>query len=149
MLTALHPPAGFFEPSGGVRHDDQNDGSLVIKLAMGKTAFLLTGDIEARAESQLAERSGADLSSTVLFAPHHGSKTSNSRAFISEVNPKIVVISAGNGNRFGFPHAEVTERYRRAGSRLLCTAAHGAIAMRSDGDTVCVQSFMRGGQGCF
>jgi competence protein ComEC len=48
----------------------------------------------------------------------------------------VVVISAGAGNRFGFPHAEVTDRYRAAGSRILSTSIHGAISMRSDGKTV-------------
>ena len=36
-------------------------------------------------------------------------------------------------------HDEVTDRYRAAGSRILCTGIHGAISMRSDGKTVHVQ----------
>ena len=106
---------------------------------MGDTAFLLTGDIQARAESQLVQRVGIGLASTVLFAPHHGSRTSSSPDLIAAVAPAVVVISAGAGNRFGFPHAEVTDRYRAAGSRILCTGIHGAISMRSDGKTVHVQ----------
>ncbi len=139
MFTVFNPPEGFFSTSGKIRQEYRNEGSLVIKVALGKTAFLLTGDIEAGAESQLVRESGENLASTVLFAPHHGSKTSNSPAFIKVVDPNIVVISAGDGNRFGFPHAEVVDRYVRAGSRILCTATHGAIVMRSNGDTVYVQ----------
>jgi competence protein ComEC len=52
------------------------------------------------------------------------------------VSPAVVVISAGAGNRFGFPHAEVTNRYRAAGSRILVTGVHGAISMCSDGKMV-------------
>jgi competence protein ComEC len=56
----------------------------------------------------------------------------------------VVVISAGAGNRFGFPHAEVVARYRAAGCRILCTGTHGAISMRSDGTTVEVRTFADG-----
>jgi competence protein ComEC len=136
MLTVLHPPADFLSQPDDIDQEYRNNGSLVVKATMGETAFLLTGDIEARAESQLVHRTGRGLASTVLFAPHHGSRTSSSAELIAAVAPAVVVISAGADNRFGFPHAEVTGRYRAAGSRILCTGAHGAISMRSDGKTV-------------
>ncbi len=135
-LTVLHPPPGFLNQPDDMDQGYRNNGSLVVRAAMGKTAFLLTGDIETRAESQLVQRAGRGLASTVLFAPHHGSRTSSSAELIAAVAPTVVVISAGADNRFGFPHAEVTERYRAAGSRILCTGTHGAISMRSDGNTV-------------
>ncbi len=138
-LTVLHPPAGFLSQPDDIDQEYRNNGSVVVKAAMGETAFLLTGDIEARAESQLVQRTGRELASTVLFAPHHGSRTSSSAELIAAVAPTVVVISAGADNRFGFPHAEVMDRYRAAGSRILCTGTHGAISMRSDGKTVHVQ----------
>ena len=135
-LTVLHPPADFLSQPDDIDQEYRNNGSLVVKATMGETAFLLTGDIEARAESQLVHRTGRGLASTVLFAPHHGSRTSSSAELIAAVAPAVVVISAGADNRFGFPHADVTGRYRAAGSRILCTGTHGAISMRSDGKTV-------------
>jgi competence protein ComEC len=138
-LTVLHPSVEFLSQLDDTGQEYRNNGSVVVKAALGETAFLLTGDIEARAESQLVQRAGRDLASTVLFAPHHGSRTSSSAELIDAVGPAVVVISAGAGNRFGFPHAEVTDRYRAAGSRILCTGTHGAISMRSDGKTVHVQ----------
>ncbi|WP_372678870.1 DNA internalization-related competence protein ComEC/Rec2 [Desulfosarcina sp.] len=141
-LTVLHPPPGFLNQPDGVDQEYRNNGSLVVKATMGETAFLLTGDIEARGESQLVQRTGSGLASTVLFAPHHGSRTSSSVEFITAVAPAVVVISAGADNRFGFPHAEVTGRYRAAGSRVLCTGTHGAISMRSDGKTVHVRPIL-------
>ncbi len=140
-LTVLHPSAGFLDQPADIDQEYRNNGSLVVKATMGDTAFLLTGDIEARAESQLVQRVGRGLASTVLFAPHHGSRTSSSPDLIAAVAPAVVVISAGAGNRFGFPHAEVTDRYRKAGSRILCTGIQGAISMRSDGKTVVVRPF--------
>jgi len=139
-LAVLHPPAGSFSQPGDIDQGYRNNGSLVVKATLGETAFLLTGDIEARAESQLVQRAGGDLASTVLFAPHHGSRTSSSAALVAAVRPEVVVISAGSGNHFGFPHDEVTDRYRAAGCRILSTGTHGAISMRSDGKSVHVRS---------
>ena len=138
-LTVLHPPPDFLGQPDDLDQEYRNNGSLVVKATMGKTAFLLTGDIEARAEGQLVQRAGRGLASTVLFAPHHGSRTSSSPELIAAVKPAVVVISAGAGNRFGFPHPEVTDRYMKAGCRILCTGTQGAISMRSDGKTVHIQ----------
>jgi competence protein ComEC len=144
-LAVLHPVADFLSPPEGMDQGDRNNGSLVLKVALGGTAFLLTGDIEARAEAQLVQRAENDLASTVLFAPHHGSRTSSSQGLVTAVGPDVVVISAGAGNRFGFPHTEVTDRYRAAGCRVLCTGIHGAVSMRSDGKTVHVKPFLDAG----
>ena len=141
-LTVLHPPAGYSNRSAAAGQADLNNGSLVIEVGFGRTDFLLTGDIMKEAEKSLVERTAGDLASTVLFAPHHGSKTSSSEGLIDAVQPAVVVISAGAGNRFGFPHAEVLDRYRAAGSRILTTAAQGAITIHSDGTRVQIESFL-------
>ncbi|MBC2713545.1 MAG: DNA internalization-related competence protein ComEC/Rec2 [Desulfosarcina sp.] len=140
-LAVLHPAVGFLSHPYEIDQEYRNNGSLVIKATFGETAFLLTGDIMARAESTLVPRAGRDLASTVLFAPHHGSRTSSSPDLVAAVRPEVVVISAGAGNRFGFPHVEVTDRYRAAGCRILCTGTHGAISMRSDGKNVHIRPF--------
>ena len=43
----------------------------------------------------------------ILKEGHHGSKTSSSQEFIKEINPKLVLISAGKNNKFGHPNKEV------------------------------------------
>jgi competence protein ComEC len=135
-FTVLHPLSGLHSQPADIDQDNRNNNSLVLRVTMGETAFLLTGDIETQAERQLVNRAGRDLASTVLFVPHHGSRTSSSAELITAVSPAVVVISAGAGNRFGFPHAEVTNRYRAAGSRILVTGVNGAILMCSDGKMV-------------
>jgi competence protein ComEC len=140
-IEVLHPPADFFDHPGAVDQEARNNGSLVVKATYGETAFLMTGDIMVQAERELVQRVGDDLTSTVLFAPHHGSRTSSSPELIAAVAPEIVVISAGVGNRFGFPHDEVVDRFRLAGVRVLCTATHGAVEVRSDGEVLLINAF--------
>ena len=54
------------------------------------------------------------LASIVLKAAHHGSRSSPTPAFLGQVNPAVVVISAGSGNQFGHPHPEVVNRLEEA-----------------------------------
>lgn len=150
-LAVLHPPPGFFDRAGdgraGVDQDLRNAGSMVLKASLAETAFLITGDITVPAEQALVRREGARLATTVLFAPHHGSSTSSSTALIDAAKPDVVVISAGAGNRFGFPHAVVTDRYRAAGAAVLCTCTHGAVLMRTDGARLACRTRLGGRDG--
>ena len=43
----------------------------------------------------------------VLKVGHRGSRTSSSKEFINEINPKYSVISVGKNNRYGHPNKEV------------------------------------------
>jgi len=62
-------------------------------------------------------------------APHHGSKTSSTEAFLHQVNPSAAVFTVGYRNRFGHPKQEVVERYRILGSRLYRSDADGAVLL--------------------
>ena len=53
--------------------------------------------------------------------------------FPRAVNPQYVVISAGEGNNYGHPHAEVLERAADVGAALLRTAELDAIEVVTDG----------------
>ena len=50
----------------------------------------------------------------VLKVGHHGSKTSSSKDFIDEVNPKYSIISVGKNNRYGHPNKEVLDNFQRS-----------------------------------
>ena len=114
-----------------------NDNSLVFGLSYGKFTALLTGDIEATAEERLlASASGTDLSAFLLKAPHHGSDTSSTQAFVDRVHPGAVIFSVGPRNRFNFPRPEVCERYQRIGARSYRTDRDGAVTVETDGSQV-------------
>ncbi len=129
-LRVLHPPP---QPLGGTSAD-ANNNSVVLRLEYGNVSFLFTGDIEAFAESYLV-RQDAPLSSNVMTAPHHGSRSSSTPGFITAVNPQLVLISAGLDNRYGHPHPETlaTLSQHVPAERTLVTSDVGAIQVETDG----------------
>jgi competence protein ComEC len=108
-----------------------NDRACVLKVSAKSQSALLTADIEAYAESALVGR-GADLGSSLMSMPHHGSSTSSTPAFVAAVAPQQVFINAGYLNRFGHPDLAVLARYQ--GMRVSNTAVLGAIAYQSTND---------------
>ncbi|MCW9025561.1 MAG: DNA internalization-related competence protein ComEC/Rec2 [Gammaproteobacteria bacterium] len=109
---------------------DENDASCVLKIQMGNQSVLLTGDIEQNAEQQLVKMAADKLQSSILVAPHHGSNTSSTVAFISAVEPEYVLFPAGYLNRYRFPHNKVVERYAEAGVKMRTIAETGAMQIR-------------------
>lgn len=108
-----------------------NNQSCVIRVSSKSGAMLLTGDIEQLAERDiLAQVPAPQLRAELLFAPHHGSKSSSSFAFVQAVQPRWVIAATGFENRFGFPHVAVQQRYAQFGADLLTTAEQGAIQAR-------------------
>ena len=122
-FTLLSPPETAFAK--------ENDNSCVLKIETGKYSFLLPGDIEHNAENWLVQQYGEQLKSTVLIAPHHGSKTSSSFDFLQLTQPELVIIPIGFLNRFGFPHKSVLDRYQQLNARWLSSAEAGAITIQA------------------
>src|SRR5688500_14109103 len=102
---------------------------------------LRPGDIVKKDERQLVARAREFLSSAVLVAPHHGSKTSSTEEFLREVNPQLAIFTVGYRNRFGHPKNEVVEHYRALGSRLLRSDYDGAIQLRFVHDHFTVETW--------
>ncbi|HEY4741191.1 MAG TPA: ComEC/Rec2 family competence protein [Candidatus Acidoferrales bacterium] len=117
-----------------------NNNSLVLRVESGATRFLLAGDIEQKAEKEILA-DGDMLSADVLKVPHHGSKTSSTDEFLAAVAPRVAIISVGEGNTFGQPHAAVLDRYQKGGVRVLRTDLDGAITTISDAKTVLVTTY--------
>jgi competence protein ComEC len=116
-----------------------NDDSLVLRISLGDTAFLLTGDIGRTIEADILA-SGLEARADVLKAPHHGSDSSSSEAFLEAVRPKYILISAGRGNRINLPHPAVLARYEKAGIPVLRTDLQGAVEIQSDGRRLSVRT---------
>ena len=79
-------------------YDNENDNSNVIYTELNNHKFLFMGDAGVEIEEDLIEKYNLqDID--VLKVGHHGSRTSSSKNFIDEINPKYSIISVGKNNR--------------------------------------------------
>ncbi len=122
------PEAAWIEAGDPVR--SVNDNSLVISIRFRDRTILFTGDIEREGEGALVA-SGLGRFDVVKI-PHHGSRTSSSSRLVEATQPTIAVISCGADNAFGFPAAEVVERWHSGGATVHRTDQDGAIIVTID-----------------
>lgn len=112
-------------------HYDRNNRSCILSVrASTGQQLLLVGDIEARAEQGLLKHYAVQrLRSQVLIVPHHGSKTSSTRAFVETVRPKIAIISSGYQNPYHLPSRKIVARYQAISAYTLNTSQSGEISL--------------------
>lgn len=119
----------------GTYGSQANDYSISILLTHGDNKFLFTGDAEEDSEADMLEN-GISLKADVYKAAHHGSKTASTEEFLDAVDPEYTVISVGEGNSYGHPHAEVLNRLRAMGVKVFRTDEQGTIVLKSDGKKI-------------
>jgi competence protein ComEC len=120
------------------------NNSLVVRVTWRETSFLWAGGLERPGENALLARGGGlDLRADWLRVARFGTGGATSPEFLRRVQPSIAVISVGNGNAAGFPHAETLARLEAAGARVLRTDqppagadAGGDLRFTSDGTHV-------------
>ena len=117
-------------PEESVGYQKRNNASCVLRVTAGKESLLLSADIEKQTENHLVEHRYEQLKSTYLVAPHHGSKTSSSQAFLEAVDPDYIFIPVGYKNRYRMPHSLVLQRYNDLDIPILLTYKSGAISVR-------------------
>lgn len=118
-----------------------NDNSLVLRLIFGNRKFLLTGDIEKAAESKLLQTPEI-LQSDIVKVAHHGSRTSSTGEFVAATKAQFAVIPVGRESRFGHPHAEVLERWKNSGAKILNTGERGTVSISTNGRDLRVETFL-------
>lgn len=119
---------------GPVKNDysESNNHSLVLSVKHGDNTFLFTGDAEEESEKDMLAANTA-ISCNVMQAGHHGSSSSNTEKFLKAANPEYVVISCGEDNQYGHPHAETMNTLRAMGIKVFRTDLQGTIVAKSDG----------------
>jgi competence protein ComEC len=135
-LRVLNPPAPDWE-----RRRVRNDDSVVIEVVYRDVALLLTGDIGADVERAVIP-SLTPARVRILKVAHHGSRTSTSQQLLDAWPPKIALISAGRGNRFGHPTPEVLQRLATSGATVLRTDRDGEITLETDGHVITTRTFV-------
>ena len=106
-----------------------NNSSCVLKISSKNGSILLTGDIEEPVEYRLTKKFPHHIKSDVLLVPHHGSRTSSSKAFIKLVAPKVAVNSSGFANQFNHPHPLIKQLYLDQGIIFYDTQTKGMIKL--------------------
>ena len=129
ILTILFPAAS----TAGSFVKNPNDNSVVIMLEYKEKRFLFTGDAESATERKLVGM-GTDLKADVLKVGHHGSNTSTTEGFLSEIKPQVAVIEVGAKNRYGHPRKEVLGRLEKNGIKYYRTDTDGTVEIVSDGN---------------
>ena len=89
-------------------YDNENDNSNVIYTEINNYKFIFTGDASINTEKEILKDYNLP-EIDVLKVGHHGSKTSSSKEFINEINPKYSIISVGKDNRYGHPNKEALD----------------------------------------
>jgi competence protein ComEC len=121
----------------------KNNDSLVLRLQYGTRSLLLPGDAEKQVEKEiLGENSAESLRADVLKVGHHGSKNSTTPEFLAATQPRVGIISAGEGNPYGHPSPELLERLENAGVRILRTDRDGAVHVFTDGTRLEITCFL-------
>lgn len=115
-------------------YEDLNDRSIVMRVVFDELSLMLTGDATALAEAEILESYSADaLASTLIKVGHHGAATSLSEEFLAAVAPRYAVISCGEGNAYGHPHAETLLRLRNARVAVFRTDKNGDVTFYGNG----------------
>ena len=108
-------------------YDNENDNSNVVYTEINNYKFLFMGDAGINKERDILKKYNLqDID--VLKVGHHGSKTSSSKDFIDEINPKFSIISVGKNNRYGHPNKEVLKELED--SKIYRTDKNGSIMFK-------------------
>ena len=126
LVTVLFP---FDEER--VQYRNINNESVVLLVEIYDYKTLLMGDAEEELEHRLVDRwDHGDI--YFLKAGHHCSKTSSTEMFLRTINPTIAICSSGERNRFGHPHYETLENFRKLNVQYLVTYREGNIVINFD-----------------
>ena len=109
--------------------ESSNESSLCILYQKDNCDILITGDRSISGEADLLlSKSIPDIE--ILIAGHHGAAASTSEYLLKHTRPDMVLISAGEGNRYGHPSAAVLQRLKDYGCIVRRTDLEGTIIIR-------------------
>ena len=120
-------------------YDNENDNSNVIYTELDGYKFMFMGDASITTEKEILDKYNlSDID--VLKVGHHGSKTSSSKEFINEINPKYSIISVGKNNRYGHPNKEVLDNLND--SKIYRTDEDGSIMFKINNNKLKIEIYV-------
>lgn len=133
----LHP----YSSGRGENHD-----SMVLSCQIGGLRWLFTGDLDRQGELDTLNRHPG-LSTDFLKVGHHGSRTASDPRFISQLHPKIALISAGRNNRYHHPNQETLVTLAQAHISVANTQTMGMVRYIYCGNKGHFESVQGGNEG--
>lgn len=112
------------------KYNNENDNSIITYFTYQKYKFLYMGDASINTEDNLLENYNLNNIS-ILKVGHHGSNTSSSKDFISQINPSISLISVGENNIYHHPNKEVINNLSK--SRIYRTDINNMVKLTING----------------
>ncbi|MGD9886411.1 MAG: DNA internalization-related competence protein ComEC/Rec2 [Bacilli bacterium] len=104
-----------------------NNESLVLKARIENKWFLWMGDAEESIENKLMHQ---DIKADIIKIGHHGSKTSSSYLFLSQVMPEYAIIQTGRLAYLGFPDDQTINNLNKLKIKILRTDWHYSIVFK-------------------
>jgi len=126
QVKIYNPPIDF-DYAGGTA--EQNNGSVLMKFIYKESSFLFGGDLYASQEEVILRKYADELHADVAKMNHHGYGTSNTRAWVKAVSPKIAY-----AQMTGITSDVVIGRYQAQGATIFHTALDGPFVIYTDGD---------------
>lgn len=108
------------------KYNNENDNSIITYFTYQKYKFLYMVDASITTEDNLLENYNLNNIS-ILKVGHHGSNTSSSKDFISQINPSISLISVGENNIYHHPNKEVINNLSK--SRIYRTDINNMVKL--------------------
>jgi len=108
-------------------YDNENDNSNVIYTELNGYKFMFMGDASSTTEREILEKYNLPDIDVLKVGPH-GSRTSSSKEFINEINPKYSIISVGKNNRYGHSNKETLSNLKN--SKIYKTDIDGSVMFK-------------------
>lgn len=129
-VDALHPDDRDLKKT--VPRGDTNNASIVLRVSFAQWRVLLTADIGELGWQWILKRN-TDIKADILKFPHHGAwydavdEQFTLEKILRQINPSLVVLSVGTGNRYDHPKLEAFKLLQllrsRTKLRFVCTEA--------------------------
>jgi competence protein ComEC len=136
-ISVLHPRRGFLSHDR-LAYSAENNRSLVVQIKSEGRGLLYMGDVGIEVERNIM-MSMQGMKTDLIKVPHHGSKSSSSEDFISQIRPAIAVMTVGRGNPYHHPSDEVLERYGKIGALICRTDSDGAVTIAMSREKLAIQ----------
>jgi competence protein ComEC len=117
--------------------ENEDNNSLVLRVATPQGDMVLTGDMQIKEEEDLLA-AGQVKPAAVLKVGHHGADDASSEAFLYTVRPQLAVISTDPQEENSTPDPKIIRRLWDIGAEVFITyqASCGVLVTLSDGYAV-------------